>query len=141
MDEFRTWHNETIGAKLVSALEKNNFQATYAKTKGEVVEKILAEIPQGAQVGIAGSWTITELDLDAKLRARGTTVYNHNLPGVSLSPEEGTQIRHKELNADVLLCSTNAVTLGGELINVDGIGNRVASMIYGPKKSYYGHRR
>ena len=133
MGEFQTWHNQTIGTNLVAALEKNNFQATYVATKEEAVEKILAEIPREAEVGIAGSWTIAELDLAEKLKSRGTTVHTHNnVPG--LSQEESTAIRHKELNSDVFLCSTNAITLSGELINVDGLGNRVASMIYGPKK-------
>ncbi len=133
MNDLKAWHVDTLGAKAVEALNKNNFKASYVKTGKEAIDKVLSLIPADASVGIAGSWTTgTELGLPALLEGRGNTVLNHGKPG--LSPEESLAIRRKQLTCDVFLTGTNAVTLDGKLVNVDGSGNRVASMIFGPKK-------
>ncbi|MEN6567128.1 MAG: lactate utilization protein [Veillonellales bacterium] len=134
MSEFTDWHNDLLGAKVVEALKKNNFAASYVKTRKEALEKLLALIPQAATIGIAGSWTIKEIGLDTALEKRGNTVYNHNKPG--LTKEESLEVRRKELLSDVFLTGTNAVTLDGQLVNVDGAGNRVAAMTFGPKQVY-----
>jgi hypothetical protein len=133
MNEFSSWHNDTLGAKAVEALNKNNFKASYVKTRKEAVEKVLELIPAGATVGFGGSWTTQgDLDLPAILEKRGHTLYNHGKPG--LTPEQALELRHKQLSCDVFLTGSNAVTLDGKLVNVDGAGNRVAAMMFGPKK-------
>ena len=132
MSEFKVWHDATIGTKTVEALIKNNFQATYCQTKEEAVAQILALIPNDGTVGVGGSWTVGELGLLDKIAARGNTMFNHGLP--DLSAETKLELRRKQLTCDVFLTGTNAVTMDGRLVNTDGIGNRVASMIFGPKK-------
>ncbi len=132
MSEFKTWHNDILGAKVTEALAENNFSALYVPNRQQAVTKVMELIPLAASVGIGGSWTIQELGLNDLLTARGNTVFNHNQPG--LSPEESLAVRRRELTADVFLASTNAVTLDGQLVNVDGAGNRVAAMIFGPKQ-------
>ncbi len=133
MNDFKAWHVDTLGAKAAEALSKNNFKASYVKTGKEAVDKVLSLIPADASVGIGGSWTTSaELGLPALLEGRGNTVLNHGKPG--LSPEESLATRRQQLTCDVFLTGTNAVTLDGKLVNVDGSGNRVAAMIFGPKK-------
>jgi len=132
MKEFEAWHNDVIGERTVAALVKNKFTATYCKTGREAVEKILEQIPANASVGIGGSWTVMQLGLLDKLSARGNEVLNHGKPG--LTSEEAAAIRIRQLTSDVFLTGTNAVTLDGKLVNTDGVGNRVAAMIFGPKK-------
>ena len=133
MSEIQAWHNEALGAKAVEALGKNNFKASYVKTRQEAVDKVLSLIPADASVGFGGSWTTqNELGLHTTLEKRGNTIYNHGVPG--LTPEESLAIRRKQLTCDVFLTGTNAITLDGKLVNVDGSGNRVAAMIFGPKK-------
>lgn len=133
MNDFKAWHNDTLGAKAVEALAKNNFQASYVKTRKEAIDKVLSLVPADAAVGIGGSWTTAaDLGLPAILEGRGNTLYNHGKPG--LSPEEAVAIRRQQLTCDVFLTGTNAITLDGKLVNVDGTGNRVAAMIFGPKK-------
>ena len=132
MNEFSSWHNDVLGEKTVAALVKNRFTATYCKTASEAAEKILGQIPANASVGIGGSWTVMQIGLLDKLAGRGNEVLNHGKPG--LAPEEALSIRRRQLTCDVFLTGTNAVTLDGKLVNVDGIGNRVAAMIFGPKK-------
>ncbi|MDF2875788.1 MAG: hypothetical protein K0R22_2471 [Sporomusa sp.] len=132
MSELKNWHNQTIAGKVVEALQKNNFTASYVNTRQEALDKLTVLIPCDATVGIGGSWTIKEVGIDTLLEERGNTVFNHNKPG--LSPEETLVLRRKQMTCDVFLTGTNALTLKGELVNVDGAGNRVAAMIFGPKK-------
>lgn len=132
MSELKTWHHDTMGTKVVDALRGNKFAATYVKNKAEAIKELLALIPAEGAVGFGGSQTLQELGLAAILEERGNRVLNHNKPGIS--PQEAGEIRKQQLTCDAFVTSSNAVTLKGELVNVDGTGNRVAAMIYGPKK-------
>jgi hypothetical protein len=132
MNEFKTWHNEIIGKKVVKALVKNNFQATYCNTGQKAVEEILVLIPVDVTVGVGGSMTVKEIGLLDKLITRGNKILDHGQLG--LDNEKKLEIRRQQLTCDVFLTGTNAVTMDGELINTDGTGNRVAAMIFGPKK-------
>jgi L-lactate utilization protein LutB len=131
-DENRQWHTNTIGKKVVDALQKNRFSAAYFPTAAEAAQEILKLITPADTVGFGGSATVKEIGLLDELTKRGNTLFNHGQSG--LTPEESLDIRRKELTADVFLTSTNALTLDGQLVNVDGSGNRVAAMIFGPKK-------
>lgn len=126
------WQNETLGRRAVEALKKNNFDAVYCATLQEATECVMKFIDSGANVGMGGSVTTTELEMAARIRAKGATPLIHGDPG--LSPEERMAIRRAQLVSDVFLTSTNALTLDGCLVNVDGTGNRVAAMMFGPKK-------
>ena len=75
---------------------------------------------------------MTGLSLQEKAREKGGVILNHSDP--SLSPEEKMAVRRQQLVCDVFLSGTNALTLDGWLLNVDGTGNRVAAMTFGPKK-------
>jgi len=132
MDDATNWHYELLGLKVVEELQKNLFNAAFYKTTQAVVEELLSTIPQNATIGVAGSWTIQTLGLVELFEARGNTVFYHHKPG--LSPEEVLEVRRKQLTCDVFLTSTNAITVDGRLVNTDGIGNRVAAMIFGPRK-------
>jgi hypothetical protein len=124
--------NEKLALQTVEALQKNRFNAVFFETAQAALEKLLEVIPPEATVGLAGSWTLIQLGLVEKLEARGNTVYCHHKPG--LSPEEVLEIRRKQLTCDVFLTSTNAITEDGRLVNTDATGNRVAAMVFGPKK-------
>lgn len=132
MKQFIQWHNDTFGEKVVKALEKNNFHAYYVGNRAAAIEKVMSLIPDGATVGVGGSWTLKELGIPEQLEKDGHTVYDHNKSGLSL--EESMSLRRKELLCDVFISSTNAITLDGQLVNTDGSGNRVAAMSFGPKK-------
>ena len=133
MHEGLTWLQQTHAEKAVAALLKNHFRATFVPNKEEALKIILAETESNAVVGMGGSWTLSQLNMQEILEKRGNKVLNHNLPG--LSAEEASAFRHQELSCDVFLSSVNALTLDGQLVNVDGSGNRVAAMIFGPKKT------
>lgn len=132
MQTPKQWYYETLGKKVVEALRKNNFHAEYVATKEEARQKVLSLAADSRSIGVGGSITIKELGVVEQLAAEGKEILDHALPG--LKPEESLAIRHKQLTCDCFLSSTNAVTLDGQLVNVDGTGNRVGAMGFGPKK-------
>lgn len=131
MDAEHTWHAAALGARAVAALEKNGFTARYLESGAQALDYIVERVHGGASVGFGGSHTVKALGVAEALAARGCEVLDHNAPG--LSKEERTALRYRQLAADCFVTSSNAVTLAGELVNRDGIGNRVAAMIFGPK--------
>lgn len=122
----------TIISKTLEALKKNNFEAEYYETSKEAVEAILKDISVNESVGIGGSMTVKTLELDRLLKERGNIVNWHWLES---TPEGMNKARENSAHADVYLTSANALTQDGKLVNTDGTGNRVASMIYGPKRT------
>ncbi len=130
MSEYTPWHNETVGGAVVEALKKNGFDAEYCATADEAVQRLLDLVPDRASVGIGGSTTLKTLGVPEKLAERGATVLDHNAPG--LTKEQKLDINRKQQVCDVFLSSSNAVTMDGELVNMDGTGNRVSAMIFGP---------
>lgn len=127
----KNWHNEINGKRVVDALVKNDFNAIYMSTKSEVIEFIMKNVQEGTKVGFGGSMTIADLGIQSKVEAVHGIVFDH---GRARSPEETLAIAREEMLSDLYLCSSNAVTLDGTLVNVDGIGNRIAAMTFGPKK-------
>lgn len=124
--------NESV-KKTLESLEKNGFKAAYFDDSDSAVKYLLESIKNEATVGIGGSMTVKSLGIPEKLIERGNTVYFHWLES---TPEGMDKARENAAKADVYLASTNALTEGGQLVNIDGCGNRVASMIFGPKKVY-----
>jgi L-lactate utilization protein LutB len=119
--------------KTMEELKRNQFKAAYFETAKEAVDYLMTVIPEKASVGIGGSMTVNSIGVIDRLKERGNAVLFHWLAG---SWEEGHKIRREALAADIYVTSTNALTMDGKLVNIDGIGNRVAGMFYGPKKSY-----
>ncbi|MDN5348219.1 MAG: hypothetical protein PWP65_1783 [Clostridia bacterium] len=123
--------NEIV-KEVLRELKKNEFNAYYAQNGDEARKLVLEMIPEGASVGIGGSLTIRNLGLVEALRQKGYKIYDHW--DETLTPEELKQTFRNQRTCDVFLCSTNAITRDGQLINLDGSGNRVSSMIFGPQK-------
>ncbi len=118
--------------RAIKALERNQINGYYVESKEEVVAKIAELLPEGSSCGVGGSQTLAATGVLDYLRSGRYTFYDRYAPG--LTPEEINDVHRKVFSADALLCSCNAVTLNGELYNVDGNGNRTAAMIFGPKK-------
>jgi len=121
--------------RTLGSLRGNGFEAMFLKGREEALHEILELVPVDALVGIGGSVTLRELGLPEALRARGNTVADHwEARENGASTEEVTRIRRLQLNSDVFITSTNALTEKGELVNIDGGGQRVAAMIFGPRR-------
>lgn len=116
----------------VKALREKDFQAYYFPTREEAVKQALELIEPDATVGCGGSVTIRQLGLLDMLTERGNNVIHHWRD--DLPREEINRLRKEAMFADVYLASSNAITLQGQLVNTDGVGNRVAAMIFGPPR-------
>lgn len=124
---------QDVVVRTLEALEKNGMKATYFDDSDSAVSYLMENIKEGATVGIGGSMTVKSLGIPEKLIDKGNKVYFHWLES---TPEGMDEARKHASQADVYLASTNAVTEAGQLVNIDGTGNRVATMIFGPKKVY-----
>jgi len=133
--EARKWHKDLRVENTLSALRKNEFEAIYVPTREDAVSKVLEFVASDALVGLGGSVTLREMGLPEILRGGGNQVADHwEARRRGASAEEMMETRRLHLNSDVFITSTNAITETGQLINIDGAGQRVAAMIFGPKK-------
>jgi L-lactate utilization protein LutB len=133
MNPVESWHAEALGNAAVKALKKSGFDAAYVATSEEAAERVMSFVKPKTTVGFGGSMTIKALGIQEKAKAKGAVLLDHGDP--SLSPEQKKAILQKQLTCDLFLCSSNAVTLEGDIVNVDGNGNRVAALSYGPAKN------
>ncbi len=122
--------NELLAKTLVSKLERRHFEAYYCSTAEEAVEKAMSLIPEGSSVAWGGSVTIRESGLTQALHDGNYEVIDRDL---AKTPEERDELHHKGLLADFFLSSVNAISEDGVLVNIDGIGNRLAALCFGPK--------
>ena len=134
MDPIRDWFVEDRGRRAAEALKRRDFNAHYVENQDKAREMILKEVPPGATVGVGGSVTIRGLKVLEALKARGHEVLDHW--EVPRDPRgESFIVRRGQQTSDVFLASTNAITLEGQLVNIDGAGNRVNALAFGPKKA------
>lgn len=121
--------NEKTGKKVCEALNSRGFCACYCNTKQDALIKALSFIPEGKTVSWGGCKSAEEIGLIEAVKNGNYTVLDRD---TAQTPEERQQIMKQALTCDVFLTGTNAITETGELVNIDGIGNRVAAMTYGP---------
>ena len=131
-EELVSWSHEQKCLKAVASLEKNGFGVQYCRTQQEAFDYIVNESAGAATIGFGGSMTIVGLGVEAHLRDQGKEILNHGTPGLAI--EERLAIMRRQLTCDLFLSGCNALTLSGELVNIDATGNRVAAMFFGPAK-------
>ena len=119
------------GESIVKALERRHFTAQYCATAQEAKQAVLDLIAEHETVGWGGSQTLGQIGVIEALRQRGQKVFDR---ADAADRAEAEAIAHRALGGDVFLMSSNAVTEDGCLVNLDGNGNRVAALIYGPKR-------
>ncbi len=122
---------DCLGPRVVKALEARNFQAHYCSTSEEVLPLLLSLIQKDDVVSFGGSETLVGIGAIEAVRAAGYTLIDR---GKAKSPEERMDMMRKALLADTYLTGTNAISEDGILFNVDGNGNRVAAMCFGPRR-------
>ena len=123
-------YNRLLAERTIEGLRKRNMDGFYAETKEEAIKLALSLIPEKSTVSWGGSATLNETRILNELKNGDYKCLDRD---AAATQEEKDEIAHKALNADYYLMSTNAMTISGELINIDGNGNRVAALIYGPK--------
>src|SRR4030042_4160788 len=133
MDLIQEKYHEKVARHIIAELGKKRMAGSFAPTIHQAKEEGIKMMPEGTTVYRCGSTSLVEIGLWESVKALpGVTVIDPYLP--ELSPEEGLEQRRRGLSADLMISSTNAITLNGILVNLDGMGNRVAAMAFGPKK-------
>jgi L-lactate utilization protein LutB len=123
--------NERLGAKMVKAMQRRHFDAYYCATASEAKAKVNELIPDGASVTWGGTMTVRDMDIPKMLQERGTLkVWDRDKVE---TPEEKQEMYLRAFQADYYLSSANAITENGVIVNIDGNGNRVAAITWGPQ--------
>lgn len=131
MDNVINERNEKLASKLIKELTRRHYDAFYCKTKTDALEMVMRLIPEGSSISWGGSVTVRELGIPQALHDGNYEVIDRDL---AKTPEETKDMYHKALSADFFLSSVNAITEDGLIVNIDGRGNRVAAITYGPEK-------
>ena len=131
-ENLKKWRLKQRAEMTIKALQKNGFEALYASDHDQARAEILKRVPESATVGVGGSMTIREIGILEDLIKRSHVIYDHWKPG--LPQDEILALRRAQLTCDIFLSSVNALTLQGQLVSTDGIGNRICAMTFGPKK-------
>jgi L-lactate utilization protein LutB len=124
--------NELLAQTIIKNLQRRHIEGFYCPTGEDAVKKVLELIPDGSSVTWGGTMTVRDLGIPDALRSRGTLdVLDRDLVE---TPEEKQDMYLKAFSADVYLSSANAISEDGVIVNIDGNGNRVAAITWGPKK-------
>lgn len=121
---------EKRGQILVKNLQSRHFDAYYCPDKETALKKALELIPEESSVGWGGALSAEQIGLMEALHAGNYAPIDRNL---AKTPEEREQMMRECMFCDVFLTGANGLSLDGQMVNIDGTGNRVAAIIYGPK--------
>ena len=130
MADPKQMYYEKRAQVLLKNLKSRNFDAYYCPTGEDALEKALELIPTGSVVGWGGATSAQQIGLLDVLK---TGDYREIDRDKAATPEERQQMMRQCLLSDVFVTGANALSLDGEMVNIDGIGNRVAAIVYGPK--------
>jgi len=120
--DFVDWTSEKQCRQVVKALQENEFTAMYCSSTREAFDYIITEAHTAKTIGLGGSRSVADLKVVEQLRKKGKDILVSK--GSDMTPEQGMEIRRRQLTCDLFLCSANAVTLSGYLVNIDNTGNR-----------------
>lgn len=123
--------NQRLAERLIKNLSQRHMEAFYCETAEEAVIKVSELIADGSTVTWGGSMTIRDIGLPQALRDRGTL--NLLDRDTKTNRDEIINIYEQAFTADVYLSSANAISEDGIIVNIDGNGNRVAAITWGPK--------
>jgi len=123
--------NQKLGAQVVKALKNRFFDAMYVDDSAAAVNKIVSLIPKDHVVSWGGSSTLDETGIKQRLEQDGYKVIDRDK---APNREERVELMRQALLCDTFITGCNAISEDGQLVNIDGFGNRVAAMIFGPRQ-------
>ena len=124
--------SEAACKTVLKNLERRGFEAYYCEDKAAALAKALELIPAEDVVSWGGSVSIQEIGLLEVMRSGRYKIIDRE---TAETPEQRTDLLRQALLCDTFLMSSNAISEDGQLVNIDGTGNRVAAMVYGPKSA------
>jgi hypothetical protein len=128
--EAATLRNDKLGPKLAGAFIKRHFEAWYFSNREDAVAQLFSLIPASHTVSWGGSLTMEALGIQKTAGERFTVIDRDK----ATSPEERAELMRRALCCDTFISGVNAISEDGQMVHVDGNGNRVAALIYGPKQ-------
>lgn len=129
MEKFTKQYYEKRAAVLLKNLRSRHFDAYYCPDRKSALEKAMELIPKEASIGWGGAMTAQQVGLMDALKTGGYNIYDRD---TCATPEERVKMMKTCLTADVFLTGANAISMDGQMVNIDGMGNRVAAIVYGP---------
>jgi hypothetical protein len=129
--KYKKWQYQCIARDMTEILISRHYDAHYAEDIFEAKETIINMIPKGSTVALGGSETIAAMDLLTLFRGVDYKLYDRYQ---KIPFPETVEIYRQSMLADFLVTGTNAITRNGELVNMDSSGNRVAGIIFGPRR-------
>ena len=130
MTEQMKKYYEKRAQVLIKNLQSRHFEAYYCPDKASALAKALELIPEGSSVGWGGALSAQQIGLIEAVKAGHYAAIDRD---AATTPEERTRALKRCLAADVFLCGANALSLDGQMVSIDGTGNRVAAIVYGPE--------
>lgn len=131
MLEHKAEHYQILADRMIEKMQLRGLEGYYAATKEDALQLVKEKfLTKGVSVAWGGSMTLKEAGVMDYLDESECIIYDRTAPK---TPEEEKQMKANIVNADYFLMSTNAITLDGELVNIDGFANRVSFLCYGPE--------
>ena len=130
MEKATRMYYDKRGEALVKALQKRHFEAYYCATKEDALKQVMALIPEGSVVGWGGAVSASQVGVQAAVHAGNYTDIDRDLVS---DMAEKTRLMRECFNADYFITGANALSLDGQMVNIDGNGNRVGMIVYGPR--------
>ncbi len=128
--EPREGYYSILGPKVVENLNRRGFDARYITTSREALDAVRTMIPEGSMISWGGTMSLEETGIKDFLNSGRFNVLDR---AEAQTPETIRDIYHKALSCDYYFMSTNALTSDGVMVNIDGNGNRLAALVYGPE--------
>lgn len=122
--------NKKLAAKVISELEKRHFEGYFCNDKSEAIKTVQKLIPKDHVISWGGSVTLQECGIFDFLKENNYKTIDRDL---GKDREERMELSRQGLLCDTFLMSSNAISEDGQLVNVDGTGNRLAALLYGPR--------
>ena len=130
MTEYQKQYYEKRGQLLVKNLKQRQFEAYYCTDKEEALQKALSLIPDSASVGWGGCLSASQIGLLDAVRNGPYSVIDRDSAS---NPDERMELMRKCLLTDVFISGANAISMDGQMVNIDGMGNRVSAIVFGPR--------
>ena len=130
MEQATRSYYDKRGEILVKNLQKHHFEAYYCATKEEALKQVLSLIPDGSTVGWGGAVSAAQVGVQQAVHAGNYTVIDRDQFS---EPAEKLRCMRACFDADFFITGANALSLDGQMVNIDGNGNRVGMIVYGPK--------
>ena len=130
MTEFEKMYYEKRASVLVKNLRSRHFEAYYCDTRQDALAKALELIPEGSLVSWGGAMSAQQIGLIGAMRVGNYRTIDRDK---CVTAEEREQAMKDALFCDTFLMGANAMSLDGQMVSIDGTGNRIGALVYGPK--------